>query len=306
MAERDVAAARAADDSMTSDVSEYGQWLTALFESPERARIFSMVVENPVAPDEIAAKSGLPSDVVAAHLSTLEQLGMILTDVGGGRAVCRLDNASIRRAADALAAKPGDVRTLAGRPAPRFRLPAADGREIALADCLEAGPVVLWFSSGLACPICRRNRARLSLCYPTIRSLGAEILEVTPTPPAHARMYYSRFSLSFPYLCDPGQRVWKQYGLRPGRLGVLHVLGVLLPDLIGPKTVLREWVHGPPINASPEEYRALGNEYGFFLIDGAGTIRRAEAGPYMGLPSNPEIERQLRELMSDVGKSRLP
>jgi peroxiredoxin len=297
MVERDVKAVRMVDDQVPENVRDYGRWLTALFESSERARILLSVTEQPGSLDQVVSTSGLPRDVVADHLSTLEQLGIVRADMDHGRAIYHLDEARIRRAADALATEPGDVRTLASGPAPQFVLSAADGREVALSECLAAGPVALWFSSGLACPICRRNRARLSLCYPAIRAMGAELLEVTPTPPDQARMYYSHFSMSFPYLSDPDRRVWELYGLRPGRLGALHVLGVLLPDVIGPKTVLREWVEGPQIKAAPAEYSALGNEYGFFLIDRSGAIRRADAGPYMGLPSNAEIERRLREIM---------
>jgi peroxiredoxin len=36
-----------------------------------------------------------------------------------------------------------------GTPAPEFRLPTADGREIALADYRGVKSLVLWFSKGL-------------------------------------------------------------------------------------------------------------------------------------------------------------
>lgn len=36
-----------------------------------------------------------------------------------------------------------------GDPAPTFRLPTAEGGEIALEDYRGRGPVILWFSKGL-------------------------------------------------------------------------------------------------------------------------------------------------------------
>ena len=293
MAERDAQAL----EQVPGDVRDYGRWLSTLFESTECARTFLVVAEHPGTVDNVVADSGLTHDTVAAHLGTLQQLGIIRTETDQARTVYHLDEARIRRAAEALASKPSDIRTLGSRPAPQFVLPSADGQDVALSDCLKAGPVALWFSGGLACPVCRRNRARLSLCYPAIRSLGAELLEVTPTPADHAKMYFSHFPVSFPYLCDPDRRVWELYGLRHGRLGPLHVLGGLLPDAIGPRIIVHDWLSNLHIQATLAERQSLGNEYGFFLIDRAGEIRQAEAGPYLGLPPNAEIERRLREIM---------
>jgi peroxiredoxin/DNA-binding transcriptional ArsR family regulator len=274
----------------------YRSWLAALFESPERARLFLILAERPASLGELTAASGLTLDTATEHLNTLERLGIVRQDTSHEHLVYRLDEARIRQASEDLATTPSDFRSLAGRPAPLFRLTGADGSQVALEDCLARGPVVVWFSSGLVCPICRRNRARLTLGYPSFRSLGAELLEVTPTLAERARLYFSNYRLSFPYLCDPDRRVWDLYGLRPGRLGPLHVLSVLLPDVLGAKTVLREWLHGPQIESTPEERASLGNEYGFIVIDQAGMIRHAQAGPYLGLPSNAEIEHQLQEL----------
>jgi peroxiredoxin len=297
MTEQNARSLRVADDQVPSDVRDYNGWLTALLESTDRARTFMVVADHPGTLDEVAKSSGLPHDVAADHLSTLERLGIVHTGVDQAQTVYRINAEGIRSAADALATKPSDLRTLGYGRAPLFVLPSADGGEVALSDYLQTGPVAVWFSGGLACPICRRHRARLSLSYPSIRAMKAELLEITPTPADHASMYFSHYPVSFPYLCDPKRRVWEQYGLRPGRLGSLHLLGVLLLDAIGPKTVVHDWLSGPHFQGTPEEYRNIGNEYGFFLIDRTGEIRQADAGPYMGLPANVEIERRLREIM---------
>jgi peroxiredoxin len=296
--DRDIGARSGSLEQDQAQSAHYTEWLSAFFASPDCARLFLLLAESSRALDELTTATGLPRDAVCANLATLEGLGLIREDASTDGSFYRLDEEQIGRAMEFLATRPSDFRTLAGRPAPLFSLPSADGTEVSLEDCLARGPVALWFSSGLACPICRRNRARLSVNYSVFRSLGAELVEVTPTPPDRARMYYSRFSLTFPYLCDPDTRVWEMYGLRPGRLGPLHVLGVMLPDAVGPRTVLHDWVDGPKIQPTQPEIAHLGNEYGFFLIDQSGAIRSADAGPYMGLPANAEIERQLRALIT--------
>jgi putative peptide zinc metalloprotease protein len=95
--------------------------------------------------------------------------------------------------------------SLVGQQAPDFRLPTADKGEIALSECLSRGHTVVWFSRGLGCPVCRRNRAQLTLGYPSVRELNAEILEVTPTPVDRANFYFSNYSRVFPYRCDPAR-----------------------------------------------------------------------------------------------------
>jgi peroxiredoxin len=203
----------------------------------------------------------------------------------------------IRRAIDDLAMIPNDVRSLSGRPAPQFRLPAADGREIALADCLARGPTIVWFSRGLACPICRRHRTQLARGYADLRALGAEVLEVTPTPVERARFYFSNYDLTFPYLCDPSGTTATLYGVKRGRSEPLLLLRVVLTDWLGSREITRERLYGPQFEPSVEEAGG-GAEDGFVIVDRSGRIRFADIGPYRSLPSNREIEAQLRDSLN--------
>src|SRR5215216_5496897 len=93
-----------------------------------------------------------------------------------------------------------------GEPAPRLRLPAAQGGEIALDDYKGRRAVVLWFTKGMACPFCRQQMSQYARAYPLIKERGGEVLEVTNTTPERAQLYARRFKLPFPYLCDPDYR----------------------------------------------------------------------------------------------------
>lgn len=181
-----------------------------------------------------------------------------------------------------------------GQPAPEFRLATADSREIALSDCVAQGPVVVRFSRGLGCPVCRRHRAHLTLGYSGFRGLGAEILEVTPTEADRAAFYFSNYSLAFPYLCDPSREIARAYGVEHHPPTAFDTAKVLVSDLLSAPELLREARLGP--NPVPDEKAGWSNEDGFFVIDRSGTIRVARVGQMVGVPSNAEIERTLREL----------
>src|SRR4051812_14524022 len=100
-----------------------------------------------------------------------------------------------------------------GQRAPALRLPAAQGGEIALDDYRGARSVVLWFTKGMACPFCRQQMSQLARALPRIRERGGEVIEVTSTAPARAQAYARRFTLPFPYLCDPDYQARGAWGL---------------------------------------------------------------------------------------------
>ena len=185
---------------------------------------------------------------------------------------------------------------LVGQQAPEFRLPTADAGEIALSECLSRGNAVVWFSRGLGCPVCRRNRAQLTLSYPSLRELNAEILEVTPTPVDRASFYFSNYSLVFPYLCDPSRSSFEAYGVDRKPMNVWDQARVMMENPLGVPALMRELKLGPdPI---PEEKGGWSAEDGFFIVDHSGTVRLARVGRMAGLPSKAEIEQTLRDLTS--------
>src|SRR5919197_1898334 len=100
-----------------------------------------------------------------------------------------------------------------GQPAPSFRLPSGQGPVVGLDDYRGRGQVIVWFTKGMSCPFCRSQMSQLARGAERIRSLGAEVLQVTASPIERAAVYARSFKLPFPYLCDPEYRVYRARGL---------------------------------------------------------------------------------------------
>lgn len=183
-----------------------------------------------------------------------------------------------------------------GTLAPPFRLPSAQGPDIALEDYRGRGNLIVWFTKGLACPFCRRQMTQLAQIYPQIHGLETEILEITPTVPERARFYARRFPLPFPYLCDPEHAVATAWGLgvRP------HSATKFLRRLDPPPGSTVFDAAAP----SPGEWDQLllDDDTGFFVLDKTGTVRSANAGSYYSsawkIPPNDAILGELRRLAS--------
>jgi len=189
---------------------------------------------------------------------------------------------------------------LVGREAADFRLPTADKREVALSDCLSHGPAIVWFSRGLSCPVCRRHRAHLTLAYPGLRDLNAEILEVTPTPVERAAFYFSNYALAFPYLCDPSRETNRAFGIEQQSINTLDQVLAMSRHPLDLPNLMREVREGP--NPIPEEKAGWSSDDGFFIIDQSRTIRLARVGRMVGIPPKSEIEETLRKI--DSGEAR--
>src|SRR5204863_5548149 len=118
-----------------------------------------------------------------------------------------------------------------GERARSFRLPSAQGGEVGLDDFKNRSAVVVWFTKGMACPFCRQQMSQLSRAYPRIKERGGEVLEVTSSTPARAQFYARRFTLPFPYLCDPDHRVRADWGLQKRAHGLGYYAKTLVNAL---------------------------------------------------------------------------
>lgn len=187
-----------------------------------------------------------------------------------------------------------------GTIAPSFQLRGAHGRDVALEDYRGRRHVVVWFSKGMACPFCRHQMSQLSIAYPRLRGLNAEVVHITPTPVDRARMYARRFRLDFPYLSDPTFATWTAWGLalrpRSGRF-------------------LRHPDHTPPssfgsVQGSLWEWSQVISEEdgGFFIVDQAGIVRHAQGSSYYSrgwkIPSIEIIVRVLDQCERDAAVVR--
>ncbi|HXG15010.1 MAG TPA: peroxiredoxin family protein [Calidithermus sp.] len=191
--------------------------------------------------------------------------------------------------------------TMVGRPAPSFRLPSAQGSEVALED-YRGRNVILFFAKGMACGFCRQKMSQLARGLPRFRELHAEILQIAPTPLDRGRFYARNFGLPFPYLCDPEYRAYAAYGLGRRKLP-LPMLARAVYDSFTTPTPENDWGEVRP--AVKELGRLFADDdLGLFIVDRAGVLRYALAGSYVvveggrpagmrPIPANDEILREL-------------
>lgn len=184
---------------------------------------------------------------------------------------------------------------------PDFRLPAAGGGDVGVADYQGRKNLLLWFSKGLFCPYCRRNMTRLSQAYAQFQACGAEVLQVTINTVAEANLYYRNYRLATPYLCDPDAQVHLRYGLLPERntLGAVAENWVTSVAINGKDLLL----HGQKAPGPGPAVRMGMNQWSQLIVvaDRAGVVRHAQRiGPFDTLPTVPELLALLEPLRADV------
>jgi peroxiredoxin len=100
-----------------------------------------------------------------------------------------------------------------GDEAPAFRLPDVGGAEVALADLLAAGPVVVTFYRGAWCPYCNTELRSLQAVLPQIEAEGARLVAISPQTPDGSLSMKEKQDLAFPVLSDVGNTIARQYGI---------------------------------------------------------------------------------------------
>ena len=101
----------------------------------------------------------------------------------------------------------------AGARAPRFTLPDAAGKPVALDGLLAAGPVVLTFYRGAWCPYCNLTLRALQQHHDAITARGARLVAVSPQIADESLTLAEKHELAFDVLSDVGAEVAGQYGL---------------------------------------------------------------------------------------------
>jgi peroxiredoxin len=104
------------------------------------------------------------------------------------------------------ALKPGEL-------APDFTLPDAAGKPVSLSARLPDGPVVLKFYRGGWCPYCNLELRAYQQALPELRSLGAQLIAVSPEAPDNSLSTVEKNSLAFPVLSDAGGSIAASYRL---------------------------------------------------------------------------------------------
>ncbi len=180
-----------------------------------------------------------------------------------------------------------------GTRAPSFRLVSAQGSEIGLEDYHGKSNALVWFTKGIACPFCRRQMVKVGKLHPRLRELGTEVLLVAPTRPEHARLYLARFAVPYPYLCDPGYRMRRAWGLALRRSP-----GDDLRMFRAGRTLERTDTPQPddvPMRPRLSEVPGLLTDVdaGLFLVDRDGVVRWGESGAYVDTTGASPVVRPL-------------
>lgn len=122
---------------------------------------------------------------------------------------------TMHRATDALIASGAAARAIkAGDRAPGFTLNDPEGRPVSSADLLAKGPLVISFYRGVWCPYCNMELQALQAALPEFRTLGANLVAISPQTPVNSRKSLRQNALSFPILSDPGNETAAAFGLR--------------------------------------------------------------------------------------------
>ena len=119
--------------------------------------------------------------------------------------------AKIDRAVETVIASGAAPGLAVGEQAPRFSLPDALGRPVALAERLTTGPAVVVFYRGEWCPYCNLHLRALQAVLPELRDRGASLLAISPQTPDHALSITEKAGLGFDVLSDIDQKVIRDY-----------------------------------------------------------------------------------------------
>ena len=126
-----------------------------------------------------------------------------------------------------------------GDTAPDFRLPTADGGEVALADLLAGADrgVVVYFYPAAATPGCTTEACDFRDSLAALGTAGYSVVGVSPDGVAKLARFAEKESLTFPLASDPGHDTLEAYGAwgrraADGRtsVGVIRSTVVVAPD----------------------------------------------------------------------------
>ncbi len=96
---------------------------------------------------------------------------------------------------------------------PSFSLPDGSGRLVSSGELLVRGPLVISFYRGSWCPYCNLELRALQEALGDFRSLGAELVAISPMTPDNSLSFVEKEKLEFPVLSDVGLKVSKEFGL---------------------------------------------------------------------------------------------
>jgi peroxiredoxin len=146
-----------------------------------------------------------------------------------------------------------------GMKAPEFTVPTLEGKEIASADVLAHGPVLLAFFK-ISCPVCQYAFPYFERMYKALRARGVSLIGISQDNVNDTRDFVRRFGITFPIGIDDEKnkyRVSNSYGLtNVPTLFEIASDGSILSTSIGwmrdeVETVYSHYNDGPGLTAVP-------------------------------------------------------
>ena len=118
-----------------------------------------------------------------------------------------------------------------GTQAPDFVLKDENGADIALADLLATGPLILYFYPADFTPGCTKEACSIRDIHNDIQAVGLRVAGVSPQDAeSHAR-FRDEHNLPFTLLCDPDKVAVKAYDVDgPFGVGVRRVTYLINQD----------------------------------------------------------------------------
>jgi peroxiredoxin Q/BCP len=98
-----------------------------------------------------------------------------------------------------------------GDKAPAFSLLSQDEKKVSLSD-YKGKKLLLYFYPKADTPGCTKQACSIRDSYKELKKLGAFAIGISPDKPPKQKKFDDKYSLGFPLLSDPGNKIAKVYG----------------------------------------------------------------------------------------------
>ncbi len=102
---------------------------------------------------------------------------------------------------------------VAGKSAPKFKLPSSTGKDISLADFKDKQIVVLYFYPKADTPGCTKEACGFRDALADYDNAKVAVLGISPDPMKAVDKFSKKFELNFPLLADEDHAVAEKYGV---------------------------------------------------------------------------------------------
>lgn len=169
-------------------------------------------------------------------MSLTEQLEAM--SAGSAKRIPEEALAVMRKAAEDLDAQGiGDKGLSIGDRFPQVGLQGSDGAGFDLSSLLAKGPVLINFYRGGWCPYCNLELKAYQDQLETVRSLGAELVAISPETPDRAMTTAEKNAVTYPVLTDPQNSLAEAlrivFTLPPELAKLYEMFGNNLPEAHG-------------------------------------------------------------------------